>query len=299
MQLDPQVVAIPLYILLMVIEALTTWRERRRDIAARRTPKVLGYATKDTATNLAMGIGSVIVGIALTAVSLLIAVFFYNLRFIDLGSVADGAAGIWAAIAAWALLVLADDFIYYWFHRANHRIRILWAAHVVHHSSQRYNLSTALRQSWTDTLPAVVFSIPLFLVGFTPAQWAVVHGFNLIYQFWIHTEAIDRLWRPLEYVLNTPSHHRVHHGSNDTYLDRNYGGILIVFDRWFGTFEPERERPVYGLTKNIRSYNPFYVAVHEYGAIAGDMRRSRSVGEALRRLIAPPGWRPIAAAQTD
>lgn len=296
MQIDPQVVAIPIYILLMVIEALTTWRERKRDIAAGRIPRVLGYSTKDTATSLAMGIGSVIVGLALTVVSLLIAMFFYNLHVVDLGAVADGASGLWPAVAAWGLLVLADDFLYYWFHRMNHRVRIFWAAHVVHHSSQRYNLSTALRQSWTDTLPAVVFSAPLFLIGFTPVQWAIVHGFNLIYQFWIHTEAIDRLWRPLEFVLNTPSHHRVHHGSNDTYLDRNYGGILIVFDRWFGTFEPERERPVYGLTKNIRSHNPFYVAVHEYGSIARDMRHSASVGEALVRIVAPPGWRRI---QTD
>lgn len=295
MALDPQFVAIPLYLGLIGLEVAVTRRERQQAIARGEDPRTLGYAPKDTVTSLAMGIGSVVVNLAAFALLLAMAMAVYDVRILDLGSIADGATGLGPAILAWTFLVLADDFIYYWFHRMNHRVRLFWAAHVVHHSSQRYNYSTALRQSWTDLLPQMVLVLPLFLIGFTPAQWAVVHGFNLIYQFWIHTEVVDRLWRPLEYLLNTPSHHRVHHGSDREYLDKNYGGILIVFDRWFGTFEPEGPRPTYGLTKNITSYNPFYVAGHEYAAIVKDVSRAPSWRARVGLVIGPPGWQPAEA----
>lgn len=288
MDLEPQLVAIPLYIALMALEAFETWRERRSAVAAGRDPRSLGYAPRDTATSLAMGIGSVIVGFIVAGASVAVAFAIYQFRVVDLGAVADGVAGWGWAVLAWAFLVIADDFIYYWQHRINHRVRIFWAAHVVHHSSQRYNLSTALRQPWADFFLGVVLSTPLFLLGFTPAQWAVVHGFNLIYQFWIHTEVIDKLWRPIELVFNTPSHHRVHHGTNSAYLDKNYGGILIVFDRMFGTFEAEGERVVYGLTKNISTYNPLRVFAHEYAAIGRDLQAADSWGERSRIVLGPP-----------
>jgi sterol desaturase/sphingolipid hydroxylase (fatty acid hydroxylase superfamily) len=143
-------------------------------------------------------------------------------------------------------------------------------------------------------MTGLLFYVPVFLLGFEPWQWALVHGANLLYQFWIHTERIDRLG-PLEWVLNTPSHHRVHHGTNPQYLDKNYGGILIVFDRVFGTFEPEREPVVYGLTKNIASYNPVYVAWHEFAAIARDVRDAASWRHRLRYVFAHPGWAPRTA----
>ena len=160
-----------------------------------------------------------------------------------------------------------------------------------HHSSRAYNLSTALRQPWTPFLGIVLYP-PLALLGVRPWMILFSGGLNLIYQFWIHTEAIGRLWRPLELVFNTPSHHRVHHGKNGPYLDKNYGGILIIWDRLFRTFEPEVERVVYGLTKDIHTYNPFRIAFHEYAAIGCDVTAAKSVGDAFGYVFRPPGWAP-------
>jgi sterol desaturase/sphingolipid hydroxylase (fatty acid hydroxylase superfamily) len=187
-----------------------------------------------------------------------------------------------------AAALLADDFFYYWFHRLHHEVRFLWAAHVNHHSSRHFNLSTALRQSWT-TFTSPLFYLPLPLLGFDPLLVITVHSVNLLWQFWIHTELIGRLG-PLEAVLNTPSHHRVHHGRNVQYLDRNHGGMLIVWDRLFGTFEQERERVDYGLTKNLESFSPWEIAFHEWRAMLRDARRAGSLGDALRTLLLPPGW---------
>lgn len=291
MDLSPQIVALPFFVLLMALELLELRRERR-DAAARGVPsRALGYERKDTATSVSMGIGSVIIGLALTGLVLLIDFAVYEHRVLDLGSVAGGSSGIWAAVAAWVLLVLLDDFLYYWMHRANHRMRFFWACHVQHHSSQRFNLSTALRQPWQESVAGLIFFLPLFFIGFTPAQWAIAHGINLIYQFWLHTEAVGTMWRPIELVLNTPSHHRVHHGSNAQYIDKNYGGMLIVFDRWFGTFEPEVERVVYGLIHNINTHNPFRVAFHEYYEWCRDLASSRSWRERWGVTFGAPGWR--------
>jgi sterol desaturase/sphingolipid hydroxylase (fatty acid hydroxylase superfamily) len=291
MALAPQVVAIPLYLGLMALELVEVRRERRDAGRQGAAPQLAGYTTKDTATSLTMGIGSLVWGAVFAGVSLAFDFFFYDRRLFDLGSFANGSAGIGAAIAAWALLVVLDDFCYYWFHRVHHESRFFWAAHVTHHSSQKYNLSTALRQSWIP-LTSLPFYIPVFLLGFTPVQWAFVHGINLVYQFWIHTEAVDRMWRWFEAVFNTPSHHRVHHGSNPQYLDKNYAGIFIVWDRLFGTFEPEVERVRYGLTKNIDTYNPIYVAYHEVVAIGRDVARARTWRERWHVSFGSPGWTP-------
>lgn len=291
MALAPQVVAIPLYLGLMALELVEVRREKRDAERAGTPPHLVGYTAKDTATSLTMGIGSLVWGAVFAGISLAFDFFFYDHRLLDLGSYADGSAGIAAAVGAWALLVVLDDFCYYWFHRVHHESRFFWAAHVTHHSSQKYNLSTALRQSWIP-LTSLPFYIPVFLLGFSPVQWAFVHGINLVYQFWIHTEAIDRMWRWFEAVFNTPSHHRVHHGSNPQYLDKNYAGIFIVWDRMFRTFEPEVERVRYGLTKNIDSYNPIYVAYHELVAIGRDVVRARSWRERWNVSFGSPGWTP-------
>ncbi|MEZ5118103.1 MAG: sterol desaturase family protein [Candidatus Nanopelagicales bacterium] len=282
---DLTVIAIPMFIGLMTLEAVSFRLFPDEDER--------GYALKDSATSITMGLGSLVIG----AVWGLVALAFYSwisaLSPLDLGAVAGGSFG-WTVALAWVLLVVMDDLCYYWFHRVHHESRLFWAAHVTHHSSQYYNLSTALRQSWTP-MTGLLFYVPVFLLGFAPWQWALVHGANLLYQFWIHTERIDRLG-PLEWVLNTPSHHRVHHGTNPQYLDKNYGGILIVFDRMFGTFEPEREPVVYGLTKNISSYNPVYVAWHEFAAIARDVRHAPGWGARWKYVLAHPGWSPQEAA---
>jgi sterol desaturase/sphingolipid hydroxylase (fatty acid hydroxylase superfamily) len=193
----------------------------------------------------------------------------------------------------WAFLVtvLAVDLSYYWQHRFVHRVRVGWAAHQAHHSSELMNFGTALRQKWNPWFD-VFFLLPLPLLGMSPAWMYLGLGISLVYQFFVHTEMIDRLPRPIEYVFNTPSHHRVHHGSQSQYLDRNYGGILIVWDRLFRSFEPEGERVVYGLTKNIGTYNPLRVATHEYVAIWRDVRSAATWRARLGHVFRGPGWSP-------
>jgi sterol desaturase/sphingolipid hydroxylase (fatty acid hydroxylase superfamily) len=195
------------------------------------------------------------------------------------------------------LMLLGQDFFYYWSHRGHHVIRILWACHVVHHSSRKFNLTTALRQPWT-TLTVWPFYVPLVAVGVHPAALAFCSSANLVYQFWIHTERIDKMPRWFESVFNTPSHHRVHHASQGGYLDRNFGGILIVWDRLFGSFVAETERPVYGLTKNINTFNPIKVATHEYVAIIKDVKKARSWRERAGRVFRGPGWAPAPIPET-
>jgi sterol desaturase/sphingolipid hydroxylase (fatty acid hydroxylase superfamily) len=201
-------------------------------------------------------------------------------RFLpDLGT---GAVAVAAAIAAW-------DFLYYWDHRFMHTSRYMWAIHVVHHSSQHYNLSTALRQPVAEAFGTFVPFGSLCLFGIRPGLVETARGVNLLYQYWIHTETIGALG-PAEEVLNTPSHHRVHHGSNRQYLDRNHGSILILWDRLFGTFEPEGERVVYGLTKNIDTFQPGRIATHEYAQMLRDVASSTSWRERLSYIVRGPGW---------
>jgi sterol desaturase/sphingolipid hydroxylase (fatty acid hydroxylase superfamily) len=199
-----------------------------------------------------------------------------------LPDVGTGPVALAAAITAW-------DFLYYWDHRFMHTSRYMWAVHVVHHSSEHYNLSTALRQPVAEAFGTFVPFGSLCLFGIRPGLVETARGVNLLYQFWIHTETVGPLG-PAETVLNTPSHHRVHHGSNRQYLDRNHGSILIIWDRLFGTFEPERDRVVYGLTKNINTFNPGRIATHEYAAMLRDVAASTSWGERLSYIVRGPGW---------
>ena len=193
---------------------------------------------------------------------------------------------------SWVLLFLGQEFCYYWLHRADHRVRWLWANHAVHHSPNHLNLSAAYRLGWTQGLSGgPLFFAPLVAIGFNPAVVVAALALNLLYQFWLHTEWIPQLG-PLEWVFNTPSHHRVHHSSNAEYLDANFGGVLIVFDRLFGTCVTERDDVPcrYGLTTPLRTYNPFKIAFHEWLAIARDVRGARTVSEAVQYLFRPPGW---------
>ncbi len=194
---------------------------------------------------------------------------------------------------AWVLLFLLDDFAYYWFHRANHEIRLLWAGHVPHHSSQKLNFGTALRQGVTERVHKYLFWAPLPLLGFDPLMIFTMIGLNLFYQFWVHTELVGRLHPWIELLFNTPSHHRVHHASNVRYLDCNHGGVLIIWDRLFGTFSAElaHEPPIYGLTHNINTFNPLKVAFGEYLKLARDCGQARNWRECVRYLFAAPGWR--------
>ncbi len=265
--------ATPVFIALLLFER---WLAKRRLPAGAK-----GYETRDTWASLAMGLGNVVVAAVLKGAA--VAVFFgaYEFRLFEIGT----------GVGAWLLLFVAEDFCYYWFHRIHHEVRFFWAAHVNHHSSRYYNLSTALRQSWTTPLTGPVFWVPLALLGFHPFMIVTAQAVSLIYQFWIHTEFIGRLG-PLEQVLNTPSHHRVHHGANVEYLDRNYAGILIVWDRLFGSFEPERAAVDYGLTKNIRTFDPFRIAFHEWRAMFRDAWQAVSWRDRVAYLLRPPGWSP-------
>ncbi|MBC3784507.1 sterol desaturase family protein [Spirosoma utsteinense] len=263
--------AIPGFIILLVAEVILTARQQKDY-----------YDVKDTAGSLTMGIGNVIVGIVgkMIVFGTYSLVYQFRLFTVDMTQV-------WA----WIVLFFADDFSYYWFHRISHSSRYFWASHVVHHSSQKYNLGTALRQTWTGTLSgAFLFWIWLPLVGFSPIAVMTMQAVSLLYQFWIHTEHIDKLPAPIEYIFNTPSHHRVHHGSNLAYLDKNHAGILIIWDRLFGTFAPEQQRPTYGLTTNIDSHNPIRIAFHEWTAIGRDVSQAGSLRNALGYIFGPPGW---------
>ncbi|NIE67071.1 sterol desaturase family protein [Burkholderia sp. Ax-1719] len=193
---------------------------------------------------------------------------------------------------AWFALFVAQDLLYYVFHRASHRVRWLWAAHVVHHSSGRLNLSTAFRQSLMYPIAGMwVFWIPLAVLGFPPMQIVGIVLVNLAFQFFVHTQAISKLgW--LEYVINTPSMHRVHHARNDRYIDRNYAGVLAIWDRLFGSYveEDAHEPPVYGIVKPLDSYNPLKASFHEWIAMARDCARMPDWRTRLAALFAPPDW---------
>lgn len=263
--------AIPGFILLLSLEAWFSYRENKNL-----------YETKDTWTSLGLGIGNVIVGFITKAMIWACFMFLYQFRIFELN------AGVWWY---WILLFFADDFSYYWFHRTAHNVNWFWASHVVHHSSQHYNLAAALRQTWTGNLTgSFLFWAWMPLIGFHPTWILFMQQISLIYQFWIHTETVDKLPKPLEFILNTPSHHRVHHGSNIKYLDKNHAGILIIWDRMFGTFQPEEERPTYGLTKNIRSFNPIVIALKTWAELFKTAMHSGSLRNAVNYFIQPPGW---------
>ncbi len=241
------------------------------------------YDWRDSTTSLLLGLGSTLAGAIFGAsvVAMYVAAWHFRLWHIP--------DTWWTALICFVL----DDLAYYAFHRSAHRVRWFWASHVVHHSSQHYNLTTALRQSWTGFIAlGFLFRMPLLLIGFSPRLVLFCGGINLVYQFWIHTETVRRLPRWAEAVLNTPSHHRVHHGTNPRYLDRNYAGVFIVWDRLFGTFEAEddAERPRYGIVHNLSTFNPLWAAFHEWAGIARDVWHARSWRERWMLVAGPPGW---------
>ena len=263
--------AIPGFISLIILEV----------IFAIKTQREL-YEVKDAATSISLGLGNLFIGIVTKTFILVFFLWIYKYRLFTIS---------YDAWWAWVLVLFADDFSYYWMHRAAHGIRWFWASHVVHHSSERYNLAAALRQTWTGNFTgAFIFWSWMPLVGFHPGMIMLMQSVSLLYQFWIHTEAIYKMPKWFEFFFNTPSHHRVHHGSDLLYLDRNHAGILIIWDRMFGSFQPEEFTPTYGLTKNVKTFNPVKVAFHEWINIGKDVGRSKTVKDVLGYLLQPPGW---------
>ena len=276
--LNPIIFAVPVFLLMMAVEFAIA---RRRGLPL--------YRAADTVSSLSLGILSQLVGV------------FTKLATLGLYTLVYSHAALWQLPAdspwVWLGALLAYDFCYYWLHRMGHEMNILWAAHVVHHSSEEYNLSTALRQTGTGFLLGWVFYLPMALLGVPPLVFVVVGLVDLLYQFWVHTRLVGRLgW--FDRVFCSPSNHRVHHGQNDYCLDRNYGGLLIVWDRLFGTFAPERagEPIVYGVRGQLRSWNPLRANGQVYGALWQDMRLARRWADKLRVLVKHPGWRPADAA---
>jgi sterol desaturase/sphingolipid hydroxylase (fatty acid hydroxylase superfamily) len=269
---NPVDLAIPAFILLVLAEMVVArLRDRRR------------YCPKDTLTSLSLGFGSSIAGLLSGGLIFGMALWVYQFRLVEIG-------WVWWA---WIVCFVLDDLAYYVFHRAAHRVRWFWASHVIHHSSQHYNLSTALRQTWTGFFSvAFLFRLPLFLIGFPPAMVFFCAGINLIYQFWIHTEMIGRMPAWFEAVMNTPSHHRVHHAVNPRYLDRNYAGVFIVWDRMFGTYQRERDddRPRYGIVRQLGSFNVLWAALHEWIGIARDLWTAPGWRNKAAYLLREPGW---------
>jgi sterol desaturase/sphingolipid hydroxylase (fatty acid hydroxylase superfamily) len=277
---DPLIYAIPAFALFMVLELASL-----RFLDDEKAADYVGYEARDTRTNMLMGFGSLIVNATARIGALVGYTALYALTPLRLD------VHRWYT---WVFALLIVDVIWYSYHRASHRVRLMWAAHQAHHNSQRFNYSTAVRQKWNPWFE-LLFWVPLPLIGMPP--WLIFTSFsvNLMFQFLVHTERVGRLPAAIEFVFNTPSHHRVHHASDPDYLDKNYAGILIIWDRLFGTYAEETHRPTYGLTTNIDSYNPFRLQYYEYAAIARDVRSSRSWRERLGYVFAPPGWRPAAA----
>ena len=264
--------AIPFFVATVILEIILTVKVKMKE-----------YEYKDATTSIAMGLGNVLVG--LIGKTFVLAIFYLVYNTFHLFDIPF----IWWS---WILVLFAEDLTYYWFHRISHENRFFWASHIVHHSSQKYNLSTALRQTWTGTSTSFVFLIPLVLVGFHPVMILFQMSISLLYQYWIHTELIDKLPKWFEFIFNTPSHHRVHHATNPQYLDRNHAGIFIIWDRIFGTFEPEVEKPVYGLTTSIHTFNPLKVAFLEWFDLFKDVFTSKtSVFNKLNYFLKPPGWK--------
>ena len=268
---NPVDYAVPAFVALVLIEMLVVRRANRDR-----------YEPRDTLISLSMGLGSTIAG-ALTAGAIVLMSNWLNAH-----RIADIPYVWWA----WPLCFVLDDLNYYVFHRTAHRVRWFWAAHVNHHSSQHYNLSTALRQTWTGFLSvSFVFRLWPLLLGFPVPMLLFCGGINLIYQFWIHTEVVGRCPRWVEAVMNTPSHHRVHHAVNPRYLDKNYAGVFIVWDKLFGTFEGERddEKIRYGLVKQLGTFNLFHAVFHEWTGIGRDLWTAPWRAK-LMYLVGPPGW---------
>lgn len=251
------------------------------------------YEGRDALASMSMGVGNLVSDITMGFISFGVLMFIWQFRFFDLGF------SLWV----FAACLVAQDFVYYYKHYAAHRVRWFWSAHVVHHSSEHYNLSTALRQPWNNHITGfVLLSSPLVLLGFHPLLIGFVGAVNLLYQFWIHTETIKKMPRWFEFIFNTPSHHRVHHGKNPQYLDSNFAGIFIIWDRIFGTFVPEDDAdPVrYGVVTPVGTFNPVKIAFAEMVGIFRDVFAPKlTMKQRAGYIFGPPGYSHDGSRQTS
>lgn len=284
--------AIPVFFLLIGIEVLIA---RMRNLSY--------YRMNDAIANLSCGIGSQISGIFLKTFTFIGYTYLYQHSFFKIdadsilaytlpGAEPSATLRIFVSTLIFITLFFGIDFFYYWFHRLAHEISFLWGSHVVHHQSEEYNLTVALRQAWLQGAFSWVFYLPLAVLGFSPAMFLTIASLQTLYQFWIHTKLIDKMHPAFEYVFNTPSHHRVHHGVNPKYIDRNHGGTLIIFDRWFGTFQAEEEEVVYGITKQTNSWNPLWVNFEYWLDLFRQAFSVNSAKHFFLMMFKAPGWKP-------
>jgi sterol desaturase/sphingolipid hydroxylase (fatty acid hydroxylase superfamily) len=268
MDINPIIFSVPLFFFLMGIELLVD-NFRKTGL----------YRLNDSITNINAGSSQQVFGIV-------VKLGFYELVYHNFAFFKIDYS-VWSFV----ILFILYDLCYYWAHRVSHEINLLWSGHVVHHQSEEYNLSVALRQSWLQSLFTFWLYIPLALMGFDTFMLAWVSAINLTYQFWIHTELVNKMG-VLEYVMNTPSHHRVHHGRNPKYIDKNYAGVFIVWDMMFGTFKWEEERPVYGITKPLNSWNPIWANLSNFQTIYEQLKVTPKWSDKFKVLFYKPGWRP-------
>lgn len=272
MNLNPIVLSIPIFFTLIGIELLVE----------RFTNQKL-YRLPDAIANLSCGITSQLSGLFLK----LFAVGVYQYLFEHFALMSWERNWLYFVV-----LVLLVDLAYYWAHRMSHEVNLFWGGHVVHHQSEDYNLSVALRQSSLQVIWTFGFSLPIAFLGFETGDFVLISAFNTLYQFWIHTETIKKLPRWIEFIFNTPSHHRVHHGRDPKYIDKNHAGSLIIWDRMFGTFQEEEEKPTYGITKPINSWNAVWANMSHYADMSNDLKRIPSWYDRFRYLFKKPGWLP-------
>ena len=275
---DPITYALPVFVVFMALELVSLNALADTD----RAGTVRGYDARDSRSSLIAGLGSLVINGVARVFALVGYAALYAITPLRLD------AHRWYT---WVAVLLGVDLIWYVYHRASHRVRVMWAGHQAHHNSTYFNLITAVRQKWNPWFE-LLFWVPLPLLGVPP--WLIFTAFsiNLIFQFFVHTERVGRMWAPVEFVFNTPSHHRVHHASDPDYLDKNYAGILIIWDRLFGSYAEETHRPTYGLTKNYDTANPFRLQYHEYGRMFRDLRVAANWHERWRYVFGPPGWTP-------
>lgn len=272
MNINPIVLSIPIFFILIGIEL----------IVERFTHKDL-YRLPDSIANISCGITSQLSGLFLK----IFAVGIYQLLFEHFAFFELERTWIY-----WLALVLLVDHSYYWAHRMSHEINLFWGGHVVHHQSEEYNLSVALRQSSLQVVWTFAFSLPIAFLGFRTQDFVLISALNTLYQFWIHTETIGKFPRWIEFIFNTPSHHRVHHGRNPKYIDKNHAGSLIIWDRMFGTFQEEEEKPTYGITKPINSWNAAWANLSHYADMTDDLKRIPKWSDRFKYLFKKPGWLP-------
>lgn len=267
------VLSIPIFFLLIGIELLIS-----------KLKHLPYYRFNDAITNLSCGIGSQVIGILIKALTVGGYIFIYNYS--------PWKGKISTDWWMWILLWFAVDFFYYWFHRLAHQVSILWGSHEVHHQSEEYNLTVALRQAWLQGAFSWVFYLPLAIIGFEPQMFFTIAAINTLYQFWIHTRLIGKLHPAIEFIFNTPSHHRVHHGINPKYIDKNHGGTFIIYDRLFGTFQAEEEEVVYGITTQPKSWNPLWLNFNYWTQLFKNLSASNSISNTIKMLVLNPGWKP-------